>query len=295
MNFQDLDRKSPMDDKSQNSQKDGLELSKKPSNQSRSILSWIFGESGGSREAEEEKLPISESTITTGPKNSLYGDQASSGLSSRGDTPFNELGEFLPRQGGLDNSLAYAISLKNLSTHISYGTVSQNLDINSFFRKESLQVPSEDSYIGGAEYRCELGEGSEGKLHLVRLIDDYDDLPDLLALKAFKNHSENSLVKAIKEFYLVKSLKNSNIIKYYKLLFPNSYNDHKEAANFGILMEYMPGGSLDEHIERCYHKIQISDKKKLLKQLLLGLDYLHKKNIIHRDIKVATSLIELIC
>ena len=51
-----------------------------------------------------------------------------------------------------------------------------------------------------------------------------------------------------------------------------------------LVMDYLPGGDLRHHIGKC-KKFTEEEAKFIIACILLGLEYLHKKNIIHRDIK----------
>lgn len=54
----------------------------------------------------------------------------------------------------------------------------------------------------------------------------------------------------------------------------------------------MPGGSLKGIIDK-YGPLNLSLTKKFIKQILLGLDYIHSMGIVHRDLKCANILIDL--
>lgn len=63
-----------------------------------------------------------------------------------------------------------------------------------------------------------------------------------------------------------------------------------------ILMEHCEGGSFGDliHQIRIYHPARLIGEKviaRFSKDVLLGLDYLHTNNIIHRDIKPGNILV----
>ena len=58
-----------------------------------------------------------------------------------------------------------------------------------------------------------------------------------------------------------------------------------EKDSIYIYMEYMCGGSLASLLQQ-YGPFEEKVIKKFTKQVVLGLDYLHEKGIVHRDVKV---------
>ncbi len=108
---------------------------------------------------------------------------------------------------------------------------------------------------------------------------------DLVKSQKGNNETYDSLSK---EFEMLRHLKHENIIRYYSLYKPQKMA-YTNCLEFGIIMEYMPGGSLDSCIEESFGSMTIKTKKSIMKQIISGLDYLHQYNIIHRDLKVTTS------
>lgn len=83
-------------------------------------------------------------------------------------------------------------------------------------------------------------------------------------------------IKAIKkEIHFIKNLNHHNIVKYFDAVI----KDHK----IYLILEYIEGGSLGTLCKRTIFPESLI--KLYILQILEGLDYLHKQNIVHRDIK----------
>ncbi|KAK4935293.1 Protein kinase protein rad53 [Elasticomyces elasticus] len=84
------------------------------------------------------------------------------------------------------------------------------------------------------------------------------------------------------ELNIMKTLKHPNIVNYVDC---QTY-DHW----IYILMEYVPYGELSQELRKL-GKIPESDVQQITRQILHALDYLHRRNITHRDIKPDNILI----
>ncbi len=74
---------------------------------------------------------------------------------------------------------------------------------------------------------------------------------------------------------MMKGLNHENIVRYYGTSIENN--------TLNIFLEYVPGGSISSLLAK-FGKFSESVIRLYTKQILTGLDYLHKHHIIHRGI-----------
>ncbi|KAJ8633932.1 hypothetical protein MRB53_027268 [Persea americana] len=59
-----------------------------------------------------------------------------------------------------------------------------------------------------------------------------------------------------------------------------------------IVTEFMPGGSLYDFLHMHHNFLELSQLLKFVTDICKGMEYLHQKNIIHRDLKTANLLMD---
>ncbi|KAI1342016.1 Pkinase-domain-containing protein [Xylariaceae sp. FL0016] len=135
-----------------------------------------------------------------------------------------------------------------------------------FFRK-----PGNASVIGSGTY----GKVFKGK-HVYT--------GKLVALKRIRMEGEKDgfPVTAVREVKLLQSLKHTNIVQLQEVMV--------EKNDCYMVFEYL-SHDLTGLLNHPSYKLDPAQKKHLAKQLFEGLDYLHKRGVLHRDIKAANILV----
>lgn len=119
-----------------------------------------------------------------------------------------------------------------------------------------------------------MGKGKFGNIYLIK-----DKTKFILKIIPIHKNIKN-------ELFILRKLKNKH--NNFFLQFVKYYSSN---TNHYIITTYIPNRiDLDKFI-KLNEKIQFSDYVSIIKNLFIGLDYLHKLNIIHMDIKPKNILI----
>ena len=147
----------------------------------------------------------------------------------------------------------------------------ENISTNNLTTGKKLATTLEDFEIIN-----KIGKGYFGTVYKVRRKADNN----IYALKqiSISHLNQQTRNSAINEVQILASLRNPYIVKYYESFIDRTY--------LNIIMEYCENGDLDTFIKRHVNR-SIPEKKiwKIMIQVLIGLHYINKKNVIHRDLK----------
>ncbi|XP_020581173.1 mitogen-activated protein kinase kinase kinase NPK1-like [Phalaenopsis equestris] len=132
-----------------------------------------------------------------------------------------------------------------------------------------------------------IGCGAFGHVYMGMNLDS----GELLAVKqvligtsnASKEKAQAHIRELEEEVKLLKNLSHPNIVRYLGTV--------REEETLNILLEFVPGGSISSLLGK-FGSFPEAVIKMYTKQLLQGLEYLHKNGIIHRDIKGANILVD---
>ncbi|KAI0420269.1 kinase-like domain-containing protein [Xylaria grammica] len=138
--------------------------------------------------------------------------------------------------------------------------------VSVYFRK-----PGNESVVGSGTY----GKVFKGKHVYTK---------KLVALKRIRMEGERDgfPVTAMREVKLLQSLRHPNIVDLHEMMI--------ERNECYMVFEYL-SHDLTGLLNHPTYKLDASQKKHLAMQLFEGLDYLHKRGVLHRDIKAANILV----
>ncbi len=132
----------------------------------------------------------------------------------------------------------------------------------------------------------EIGRGSFGIVYEA-LSETTNKLYAIKALSSENFKNPRVLDQLKNELKILFSLNHQNIIKIIGV--------EKTINNIYLILEYCNGGTLLDYVTwyKKTHNKNIPEEiiQKILKQIIEGLKYMHKSNIIHRDIKLENILI----
>ncbi|XP_076919496.1 mitogen-activated protein kinase kinase kinase NPK1-like [Bidens hawaiensis] len=160
---------------------------------------------------------------------------------------------------------------------------------------KALRLPPPSGNVrkdkAGSQIRWRKGEligcGAFGRVYMGMNLDS----GELLAVKqvsvvvnsASKDKTQAHIRELEEEVKLLKNLSHPNIVRY--------LGTGREESSLNIFLEFVPGGSISSLLGK-FGSFPESVIRMYTKQLLLGLEYLHKNGIMHRDIKGANILVD---
>ncbi|TXT11032.1 hypothetical protein VHUM_01783 [Vanrija humicola] len=127
-----------------------------------------------------------------------------------------------------------------------------------------------------------LGEGEFGKVKL-GVHSDYGVEVAIKLIRRGQLDDETRANKVEREIEVLKSLKHPNIVRMLDVIDTAKY--------IGIVLEFAGGGELFDYI-LANRYLKEKDASRLFAQLISGVDYLHQKNIVHRDLKLENLLLD---
>ncbi|KAG5883730.1 hypothetical protein JTB14_024231 [Gonioctena quinquepunctata] len=139
------------------------------------------------------------------------------------------------------------------------------------------------------EVIAQIGEGTYGQVYKAK----DNQANELVALKKVRleNEKEGFPITAVREIKILRQLNHKNIVNLREIVTDkqDAVDFRKEKGSFYLVFEYMDH-DLMGLLESGMVDFNELNNACIMKQLLDGLNYCHKKNFLHRDIKCSNIL-----
>ena len=135
----------------------------------------------------------------------------------------------------------------------------------------SKHIKNKGPYILGAT----LGEGAFAKVKVATQKHTGEKTAIKILDKSKLLEDEKDVIRLKKEINILKRLHHKNIIQLYEIM--------ESKKSLYIVMEYCERGELFDYIVKL-GKIEEKEACRIFQQIINGVEYLHNKNIIHRDL-----------
>lgn len=124
-----------------------------------------------------------------------------------------------------------------------------------------------------------LGKGFFGQVFKVT----HKETQEVMVLKELYRVDEEAQRNFLKEVAVLRSLSHKNVLRFIGVL----YKDKK----LHLITEFIPGGSLKELIHDSGLPLSWEQRISFARDISCGMNYLHSKNIIHRDLNSLNCLV----
>ncbi|KAI1123224.1 hypothetical protein F5Y10DRAFT_56771 [Nemania abortiva] len=135
-----------------------------------------------------------------------------------------------------------------------------------------------DYYLGNT-----IGEGEFGKVKLGWKQDGGVQVAIKLIRRDSVGSNPTRLAKIYREVSILRGLSHPNIVRLHEM--------SETERHIGIVLEYASGGELFDYILN-HRYLKDHAARRLFAQLISGVGYLHKKGIVHRDLKLENLLLD---
>ncbi|KAL1954004.1 hypothetical protein VTO42DRAFT_1859 [Malbranchea cinnamomea] len=128
-----------------------------------------------------------------------------------------------------------------------------------------------------------IGEGEFGKVKLGWKKDGSVQVAIKLLRRDSLGSNPGRLPKIYREISILRDLSHPNIVRLHEMV--------ETDRHIGIILEYASGGELFDYILN-HRYLKDNAARRLFAQLVSGVGYLHKKGIVHRDLKLENLLLD---
>ncbi|KHN76846.1 Serine/threonine-protein kinase par-1 [Toxocara canis] len=169
------------------------------------------------------------------------------------------------------------------SSHHTSGTSSHSGHRSglSSSRVQGRSRTADDPHIGKYKLLKTIGKGNFAKVKLAKHIPTGIEVAIKIIDKTALNPS--SLHKLFREVKIMKQLDHPNIVKLYQVM--------ETDQTLYLVMEYASGGEVFDYLV-AHGRMKEKEARAKFRQIVSAVQYLHQKNIIHRDLKAENLLLD---
>lgn len=150
-------------------------------------------------------------------------------------------------------------------------------------RGDKSEKPKKETRFGDYILGQTLGEGEFGKVKMGWKRDGGVQVAIKLIRRETLGNNPSRLPKIYREIAILRGLQHPNIVRLHEMV--------ETERHIGIILEYASGGELFDYILQ-HRYLKDPAARRLFAQLVSGVGYLHKKGIVHRDLKLENLLLD---
>ncbi|CAI5450774.1 unnamed protein product [Caenorhabditis angaria] len=139
----------------------------------------------------------------------------------------------------------------------------------------------EDVHVGKYKLMKTIGKGNFAKVKLAKHVITGQEVAIKIIDKTALNPS--SLQKLFREVKIMKQLDHPNIVKLYQVM--------ETEQTLYLVLEYASGGEVFDYLV-AHGRMKEKEARAKFRQIVSAVQYLHSKNIIHRDLKAENLLLD---
>ncbi|ORZ24521.1 kinase-like domain-containing protein, partial [Absidia repens] len=153
-------------------------------------------------------------------------------------------------------------------------------------RKKGKDLPPSPDYllagIGDYLFDRPLGHGKFSKVMLAK----HYLTGEQYAIKVIDKrlHEYRVMSRLVREIRLMEALDHPNVVHLYETV--------ETADSLYLVMEYVPGFNLDEHLQKRHGLLHEDEARLIFRQMVAAVDYCHSRWVVHRDLKAPNVLLK---
>ncbi|OAD66846.1 hypothetical protein PHYBLDRAFT_6352, partial [Phycomyces blakesleeanus NRRL 1555(-)] len=125
--------------------------------------------------------------------------------------------------------------------------------------------------LGNGKFsRVMLAKHKNGTLVAIKMIDK-------------QAHDYRVMSRLVREIYLMEALDHESVVRLYETF--------ETCDTLYLVMEYVPGCNLDEHLQKSGGSISEDEARLIFRQMVVAVSHCHSRWVVHRDLKTPNVLV----